>query len=62
MLDDESADDLAVVRRAAGLRVAVEPVSPRYHTLSPRHGLALGFRHVTAERIPEAVRRLATVL
>jgi GntR family transcriptional regulator/MocR family aminotransferase len=59
---DDSVDDLAVVRRAADLGVAVEPLSPRYHTLAPRPGLALGFRHVTAERIPEAVARLSRAL
>jgi GntR family transcriptional regulator/MocR family aminotransferase len=59
---DPGVDDLAVVRRAAARGVAVEPLSPRFHTLPPRAGLALGFRHVTVDRIPEAIRRLAGTL
>jgi GntR family transcriptional regulator/MocR family aminotransferase len=59
---DPVVDDLAVIRRAAARGVAVEPLSPRFHTVAPRPGLAIGFRHITAERIPEAVDRLTPAL
>jgi GntR family transcriptional regulator/MocR family aminotransferase len=59
---DPTVDDLAVARAAADRGVAVEPLSPRFLTVPPQPGLALGFRHITAERIPEAVRRLAEIL
>jgi GntR family transcriptional regulator/MocR family aminotransferase len=59
---DSSVDDLGVARRAADLGVAVEPLSPRYHTVAARPGLALGFRHIAAERIPEAIQRLTKAL
>jgi GntR family transcriptional regulator/MocR family aminotransferase len=58
LFQDPSVDDVALARRAAAHGVAVEPLSPRFHTVAPRPGLALGFRHITADRIPEAVDRL----
>lgn len=61
-LTDPSADDLAVVAAAAGLGVAVEPVSLRFHGTTPRPGLALGFRRVPVQAVPEAIDRLASVL
>ena len=59
---DQSRSDLAVVAAAAARGVAVEPLSPRYHEVAPAQGLALGYRHIDAKRVPEAVRRLASVL
>jgi GntR family transcriptional regulator/MocR family aminotransferase len=59
---DPTVDDVDVARRAAAAGVAVEPVAPRFHTVAPRPGLALGFRHMSADRIPEAIRRLGAVL
>jgi GntR family transcriptional regulator/MocR family aminotransferase len=61
-LTDRSTDDLAVAAAARKTGVTVEPVSPRFLTVEPRPGLALGFRRVPAEGMREAVRRLATVL
>jgi GntR family transcriptional regulator/MocR family aminotransferase len=59
---DQSRSDHEVVAAAAARGVAVEPLSPRYHEQPPVQGLALGFRHVDARRVPEAVRRLAKLL
>jgi GntR family transcriptional regulator/MocR family aminotransferase len=59
---DTAVDDVDVARRASAVGVAVEPLSPRFHTVTPRPGLALGFRHITAKRIPEAITRLRAVL
>ncbi len=58
---DQSLSDRAVVQRAAAAGVGVEPLSPRYLG-PPRQGLVLGFRHITTERLPEAVERLEQVL
>ena len=49
------------MQRAAAAGVGVEPLSPRYLG-PPRQGLVLGFRHITTERLPEAVERLEQVL
>jgi GntR family transcriptional regulator/MocR family aminotransferase len=59
---DQSRSDLAVVARAAKVGVGVEPLSPRHHEVAPVQGLALGFRHIDAARVPEAVRRVAELL
>jgi GntR family transcriptional regulator/MocR family aminotransferase len=59
---DQSVDDVAVARAAAEAGVGLEPVSVRFLDTTPRPGLAMGFRRVTADRVPEAIRRLATVL
>jgi GntR family transcriptional regulator/MocR family aminotransferase len=59
---DQSRSDLAVVAAAADRGVAVEPLSPRHHEVAPVQGLAMGYRHIAAERVPEAVRRLASVM
>ncbi len=61
-LADQSRSDLAVVRQAARADVAVEPLSPRYLDQPARQGLLLGFRHITAERVPDALARLAKAL
>lgn len=60
-ITDQSLSDRAVVQRAAAAGVGVEPLSPRYLG-PPRQGLVLGFRHITTERLPEAVERLEQVL
>ena len=52
-------DDVAVVQEAARQGVLVEALSPRFLTEPPRPGLVMGFGTTTAERIPEAVDRLA---
>ncbi len=62
VLADRSVDDVALCERAAAQGVAVEPLSPRFHSQAPRPGLALGFRHITADRVGEAIRRLALAL
>jgi GntR family transcriptional regulator/MocR family aminotransferase len=59
---DSGVDDVAVAAAASRAGVSLEPVSVRFLDASPRPGLAMGFRRVTAERVPEAIRRLATVL
>jgi GntR family transcriptional regulator/MocR family aminotransferase len=59
---DQSRSDLAVVAAAADRGVAVEPLSPRHHEVAPVQGLAMGYRHIAAQRVPEAVRRLASVM
>lgn len=58
---DQGVSDRVVVQRAAAAGVGVEPLSPRYLG-APRHGLVLGFRHITADRIAPAIERLADVL
>ena len=59
---DRTVDDAAVARAAAAAGVALEPVSVRFHSTQPRPGLAMGFRRVTVDQVPEAIRLLATVL
>ena len=59
---DRAVDDRKVAEAAHAAGVAVEPVSPRFVTADPRPGLALGFRRVPADRMADAVRRLASVL
>jgi GntR family transcriptional regulator / MocR family aminotransferase len=59
---DQWTSDLRVVAAAAARGVAVEPLSPGYHEVAPVQGLAVGYRHIAAERVPEAVRRVAAVL
>jgi GntR family transcriptional regulator/MocR family aminotransferase len=59
---DRTVDDVAVARAAAEAGVSLEPVSVRFLDTTPRPGLAMGFRRVTADEVPEAIRRLATVL
>ena len=59
---DQSRSDLEVVAAAAAAGVGVEPLSPRHHEVPPVQGLALGFRHIEADRVPEAVRRVADLL
>ena len=59
---DRTVDDVAVARAAAGAGVSLEPVSVRFLDTTPRPGLAMGFRRVTADQVPAAIRRLATVL
>ncbi len=59
---DRSVDDVAVARAAAAAGVSLEPVSVRFLDTPPRPGLAMGFRRVVADQVPEAIRRLATVL
>nr|WP_238338449.1 PLP-dependent aminotransferase family protein [Pedococcus badiiscoriae] len=59
---DPEVDDVAVARAASEAGVSLEPVSVRFLDAPPRPGLAMGFRRVTAEQVPEAMRRLASVL
>jgi GntR family transcriptional regulator/MocR family aminotransferase len=59
---DHTVDDVAVAAEAARRGVALEPVSVRFHSTRPRPGLAMGFRRVTAEQVPEAIRRLRPLL
>lgn len=59
---DRTVDDVAVARAASEAGVSLEPVSVRFLDTPPRPGLAMGFRRVTVERVPEAIRRLSTVL
>ncbi|NNM44562.1 PLP-dependent aminotransferase family protein [Knoellia koreensis] len=61
-LVDQSRSDVEVVAAAARRGVGVEPLSPRYVQQEPVQGLALGFRHITTRRAPEAVRRLSEAL
>jgi GntR family transcriptional regulator/MocR family aminotransferase len=60
--DDRTVDDVEFAVRAAAVGVAVDPISTRFITAPARPGLAMGFRRLPAERVPEAVRRLITVL
>ena len=59
---DRGVDDVAVAAEAARQGVSLEPVSVRFHSTRPRPGLAMGFRRITAEQVPEAIGRLATAL
>ena len=59
---DRTVDDVSVARAASEVGVSLEPVSVRFLASTPRPGLAMGFRRVTAGRVPEAIRRLGTVL
>ena len=59
---DRSVDDVAVAAAAARVGVALEPVSVRFQGTTPRPGLAMGFRRVTVDQVPEALTRLAAVL
>lgn len=59
---DRTVDDVAVAAAAAKAGVALEPVSVRFQGTTPRPGLAMGFRRITVEQVPEAVARLASVL
>ncbi|TPG19606.1 PLP-dependent aminotransferase family protein [Pedococcus bigeumensis] len=59
---DRTVDDVAVARAAAGAGVSLEPVSVRFLDTTPRPGLAMGFRRITADQVPAAIRRLGTVL
>jgi GntR family transcriptional regulator/MocR family aminotransferase len=59
---DRTVDDVAVAAAAARAGVALEPVSVRFLGSTPRPGLAMGFRRISAEQVPEALARLAAVL
>jgi GntR family transcriptional regulator/MocR family aminotransferase len=59
---DRTVDDVAVAGAAARVGVALEPVSVRFQGPGARPGLAMGFRRITVEQVPEAVARLASVL
>lgn len=58
---DPDTDDETVAAHAARAGVAIEPLSPRFVEQPSWPGLLLGFRHITADRIPEAIRRLPTL-
>ncbi len=60
--DNPAVDDVDFAARAAEVGVAVDPISTRFISAAARPGLAMGFRRLPAERVPEAVRRLITVL
>jgi GntR family transcriptional regulator/MocR family aminotransferase len=59
---DETADDRAVVARAAALGVRLEALSSHHHALPARPGLALGFGGIDTDAISEAMRLLARAL
>lgn len=58
---DPDVDDQAVAARAAESGIAVESLSPRFVQQPAWPGLLLGFRHISADRIPEAIHRLPIV-
>jgi GntR family transcriptional regulator / MocR family aminotransferase len=51
-------DDVAVVRAARSVGVAVQPLSVYAVTVPPRPGLVLGYGAIPTERIGEGLRRL----
>ncbi len=59
---DQDLDDLAVVRAAEAVDVAVEALSVRFVTQPPRRGLAFGVGRIDPARIPEAISRLVRVV
>ncbi len=58
---DRRLDTGALARSAAAAGVAIQPLGPYYRS-APRPGLALGFGTIPAQKIDEAIRRLASCL
>ena len=54
--------DQPIAARAAREKLWVAPLSPAYLGDTPRQGFILGFGNTTAEEMPNAVRRLKSVL
>jgi len=55
-------DDEAICERAGKQKLLLWPLSRYYAGRRPLHGFVLGFGSTTAEQIPEAVRRMRTVV
>jgi GntR family transcriptional regulator/MocR family aminotransferase len=54
--------DKEIAWRAAKERLWLWPLSPSYLSESPQQGFVLGFGSVPTEQIPQAVRRLQSVI
>jgi GntR family transcriptional regulator/MocR family aminotransferase len=59
---DLTTHDREVAQRAGAQGVRVEPLSARFHDLQPIPGLSVGVGGITAEAIPDAMRRLERVI
>ena len=55
-------NDLEISAEAARERLWLWPLSPSYISDQPRHGLVLGFGSIAPENIPQAVRKLRSIL
>lgn len=61
-LRDQRRSDRKLVAALGAIGVGAEPLSPRYVEQPEVQGLALGFRRIDEEHIPEAVRRIGAAL